>query len=362
MSTAISTGDLAKRWASLKQDSPSLRARDAAELIGCSEGELLAAAAAKPGIVPGLEVSRLGGKPSEVFLAVPDLGRVMALTRNEAVVSETYGVYADIEHHGNRGLVHADGIDLRLDFSHWHHCFAVRVQAGKKERLSLQFFDVDGTAVHKVHLTDDSDVQAFERIVADAEPDATGTPAAAAGATFGPAKPSADRQGSDQVDPEELRARWAELTNVHQFSGMLRKLGIRRLAAVRAVGRAFAEPVAADSYRALFSAVKEGEVPVMVFVRSPGCTQIYKGTIGRLMDSGEYFNVFDPEFHLHMREPRLAEAWVVRKPTAEDTVTALEVYGADGELCLQVFGVRDDEGHESPDWRACVESLVGNEG
>lgn len=100
----------------------------------------------------------------------------------------------------------------------------------------------------------------------------------------------------------------------------------------------------------------------MVFVRSPGCTQIYKGTIGRLMDSGEYFNVFDPEFHLHMREPRLTEAWVVRKPTAEDTVTALEVYGADGELCLQVFGVRDDEGHESPDWRACVESLVGNEG
>jgi putative hemin transport protein len=48
----------------------------------------------------------------------------------------------------------------------------------------------------------------------------------------------------------------------------------------------------------------------------------------------------------------------VRKPTEHDTVTSVEIYSADGELALQFFGVRDDEGTEDPGWRAIAEGCV----
>lgn len=328
-----------------------MRARDAAERLGCSEAALLSAASRAPETKEGLEVNPLGGKPSDVFAQVSKLGRVMALTRNDAVVSETYGAYGDVEQRGSRGLVHNDGIDLRIDFSHWHHVFAVRSQSAGRELSSLQFYDRDGTAVHKVYLTTESDRAAYEQIVNDHAADDRDAP------QFRPAEPSTDRRGSTDVDVEALRDRWSKLTNVHQFARMLHSLGVSRHAAIRHVGAEFASPAPKTAYRSVLAAVREAGIPIMVFVRSRGCTQIYTGRVIKLMESGEYYNVFDREFHLHIREPRIADSWIVRKPTDEDTVTALEVYGLDDELSVQVFGVRDVERRHSRAWRACLEGL-----
>ena len=350
MSTTTSN-DLAQQWADLKREAPHLRARDAAERLGCSEAALLSAASITPEAQDGLEVNPLGGEPSDLLAQVSRLGRVMALTRNDAVVSETYGAYGDIEHGGSRGLVHNDGIDLRIDFSHWHHVFAVRSRSSARELSSLQFFDRDGTAVHKVYLTAESGRAAYDRIVNDQAADDRYSP------QFRAAEPSTDRRGSTDVDVEALRERWSKLTNVHQFAGMLHSLGVSRHAAVRHVGPEFASPAPKTAYRTVLSAVREAGIPIMVFVRSPGCTQIYTGSVNKLMESGEYYNVFDEEFHLHIREPRIADAWVVRKPTTEDTVTSLEVYGLDDELSVQLFGVRDAERKESRVWRDCLEGL-----
>ncbi|MFW5689919.1 MAG: ChuX/HutX family heme-like substrate-binding protein, partial [Spirochaetota bacterium] len=63
-----------------------------------------------------------------------------------------------------------------------------------------------------------------------------------------------------------------------------------------------------------------------------------------------------PEVHLHIRETHLAEAWVVRKPTEQDTVTSVEIYSNDGRLALQLFGVRGEAGREDPRWREIAES------
>ena len=351
MSTAVSRDKLAHEWAEMRTDKRGIRIRDAADHLGCSEAELLLSAEQSPDLFPDLNVALLDGEAAELFELTPRFGHVMALTRNDAVVSETYGSYADIERHGNGALVHTEGIDLRTDFSHWHHAFAVESKRGDHSLLGLQFFDADGTAVHKVYLTDRSPREAFfdarERFAAGAQVQ----PA------FTAAPPSVDAAGADTVDRKALRAGWRGLTNVHGFTGLLKSLGVRRLAAVRQIGPEFATRVSTTGYRDLLEAARDAGIPIMVFVRSRGCTQIHSGPIEKLMESGEYFNIFDPEFHLHIREPRLAEAWIVKKPTKEDIVTALEFYGPGGELCLQIFGVRDKEGKESPAWRHCVESV-----
>ncbi|MFW6294021.1 MAG: ChuX/HutX family heme-like substrate-binding protein, partial [Spirochaetota bacterium] len=328
MSSTTNTITLAQRWADLERGGKGVRIRDAAEQLGCSEAELLASIQERPDLRLDYAVTRLGADDLRpLFAEIPKLGRVMALTRNEAVVSETYGEYGEIDLHANTAVVHTEGIDLRVDFTHWRHAFAVTMKRPRGELRGLHFFDADGTAVHKVYLTDDSDHAAYD--------EACGRFAAPAGEPIGPhalevaeARPAPDRRGGSEVDPETLRDAWRAVGNVHRFQAMLARLKVNRLAALRAVGTEFARPAAADSHRTVLEGARDGEIPIMVFVRSPGCTQIHTGPVRKLARADEYFNVFDPDFHLHVREPRLAEAWLVRKPVAEDTVTSIEIYTA----------------------------------
>lgn len=351
MSTTMNPTSLALSWAELRESTPHLRIRDAAEQLGCSEAELLHAALAEPDAATGYSVTRLADDPKSIFGRIPSLGRVMALTRNDAVVSETYGEYGEISGHGNAAVVHTEGIDLRVDFSHWRYAFAVTMQGHQRELRGLHFFDASGTAIHKVYLTDDSDAAAYEEIVrtfAHETPEEAVEP--------GAVRATPDNRGSDEVDAEALREGWRSLTNVHQFTALLGKHRVTRLGALRAVGDEFARYAVSDAHRRVLQGARDNRVPIMVFVRSRGCTQIASGEVSRLAVNGEYYNVFDEQVHLHIREPLLDQAWVVRKPTTHDTVTSVEIYSADGELALQFFGVRDDEGTEDPRWRAIAES------
>ena len=86
----------------------------------------------------------------------------MALTRNDWCVHERHGRYQDIQADGPVGLVLGPDIDLRVFFSCWRSAWAVE-QDG---RYSLQFFDGEGVAVHKVYRTEATDVAAYDALVA----------------------------------------------------------------------------------------------------------------------------------------------------------------------------------------------------
>src|SRR3546814_20008220 len=64
------------------------------------------------------------------------------------------------------GLVLNRDVDLRIFFSRWHFGFAVTETAHGAPRHSLQFFDRDGLAVHKIYLREESDAEAYEAVVA----------------------------------------------------------------------------------------------------------------------------------------------------------------------------------------------------
>ncbi|WP_276558755.1 ChuX/HutX family heme-like substrate-binding protein, partial [Burkholderia multivorans] len=95
-----------------------LRNRDVAQALGVSEGEALAA-------FVGEHVVRLDARFPELFEEMPRLGRVMALTRNDAAVHEKDGAYAQMSHDGLVGLALGD-IDLRIFYRQWAYAFAVR--------------------------------------------------------------------------------------------------------------------------------------------------------------------------------------------------------------------------------------------
>ncbi|MBK5925987.1 hemin-degrading factor [Rhodobaculum claviforme] len=316
------------------------RSRDLADMLGVPEAALLAAQT-------GPEVVRIDARPDRLIPAVRTLGEVLALTRNASCVHERTGTYEDWHPGDHAAMVLGSEIDLRIFPAHWVHGFAM---TGR--RPSLQVFDAAGDAVHKVHFRDGSDRAAFDRLVAalalDAQPDTIALAPRAA--------PEGARANPDRA--ADLRARWAGLTDTHQFLGLVRKLKMTRLGAYRTVGAPMATPLAPQAVTDLLHGAALAGVEVMLFVGNTGCIQIHGGPIEKIVPTGPWINVLDPRFNLHLRTDHIAEVWRVDKPTRHGPALSVEAFDHDGQLILQVFGKR---GAGLPAWEALAHSLPAPE-
>ena len=345
----LAAADLKERWIAMTgAEGPRRRQRDAARELGVSEAELVACRC-------GDGVRRLRGPWGDLLHDLHRLGTVMALTRNDSVVHEKVGCFGNVTIYQNTGLVMNEDIDLRIFLGHWHHGYAVTEQTAAGLRHSLQFYDVDGTAVHKVHPRDDDG--SFEALVASYLHEDQ-SPGQAILPTAGPAPEHPD----SEIDREGLRRRWEALQDVHDFHGMLQEAGAGRQQAFRLVGRDLAFRVKPHSFRTVLENAAAAGIPIMTFVASAGVIQIHTGPVSRLKETGPWYNVLDPGFSLHLRQDHVAAAWVVRKPTREGVVTSLELFDGEGRDILLMFGKRKPGEVEREDWRALVNALKPEEG
>ncbi len=326
-----------------RAENPKMRERDIAAQLKVSEAALVAAEV-------GISATRIDGSALKLLERVAELGEVMALSRNESAVHEKIGVYENIKTGGQGAIVLGENIDLRIFPSRWVHAFAVTKKDGDQERLSLQYFDKAGTAVHKVHLRPASNVEAYHSIVNDLKIEDQSQDFVA-----DDSKTVADESGS--VTKDELRDHWSKMTDTHEFFGMLRKLKIGRQAAVRTVGDDYAWQLDNTATAEMMHASVKSGLPIMCFVGNDGIVQIHSGPIVNIQPMGPWINILDETFHLHLRQDHIAETWAVRKPTKDGHVTSVEVYGANGEMIIQFFGKRHEGSAERADWRDIVESL-----
>jgi putative hemin transport protein len=333
-------------WRRLRETEPGLRARDAAERLGVSEGALVASRV-------GDEVTRLEVELPELIRELPSLGRVMALTRNAYCVHEKKGTYDNIDIGGVMGIVLDEDIDLRLFLRHWRYGFVVREVSRGRELESLQFFDNDGRAVHKVYATDATDRSAWRALV-HRYTAAVQSPLIDCVMVEDPLPACI---GDSAVDVDSLRAGWRALRDPHDFFALLKKHKVTRTQALRLVGSEFAVRVDDDSMRQVLENAASGGEPLMVFVGSPGVVQIHTGPVHTVKMAGPWLNVLDDGFNLHLRSDAIASSWIVRKPVPEGMVTSLELYAADGTQIVQVFGKRKPGIPERDDWRALLAKL-----
>ncbi|MGC1550904.1 MAG: ChuX/HutX family heme-like substrate-binding protein [Rhodanobacter sp.] len=341
---------LLEAWQRLRQDEPGLRARDLAERLGVSEGELVASRC-------GDGVTRLEGPWSDLIYALPTLGHVMVLTRNDSCVHEKKGTFAHIEIGGVMGVVLDEAIDLRLFLNHWRHGFAVREESRGRWLQSLQFFDGDGRAVHKIYLTDSSYHDAWNSLVGRF----TAGVQSPLLELHTVADPLPHLLNDDAVDVDALRAGWRAMRDPHDFFALLRRQQVTRVQALHLVGKEFARPVAKAAIRTVLETAAVDGLPIMVFVGSPGVVQIHTGPVRNIKAVGPWINVLDEDFNLHLREDHIAESWVVQKPTPEGNVTSLELYDARGVQIVQLFGKRKPGIPELEAWRTLVNSLADGE-
>ncbi|MBV7535814.1 hemin-degrading factor [Duganella sp. sic0402] len=342
---------LTERYEALRAAEPRLALRDAAAKLNVSEAELLAA----NGI--GKTVTRLqegDTVPREIMRRALDLGKVMALTRNENGVLERTGVAtkmkpqepvtgldADKEKEREARMRNIAGgylggeIDLRFTFKNWKYAFAV-AQPGKDGVISrsLQFFDQYGNAAHKVYVKSDAGVPVFDKIVADFRNPVQSADLKVAAQ---PAKPAPKPDSA--VDVKEFQLAWNEINDVHQFNRLLSEFGVTREQGLRLGPADKVQRIAPLAVRQLLEQAAKQQVEIMAFLGNDATIQIFSGKINKVQETGGYFNVLDPEFNLHLRDTNFVTGYVVKRAG----VVNVEFYDKDGREVVSFFGVRSRE-------------------
>jgi len=341
---------LKEKWESLKQKEPKMRTRQIAEQIGVSEAELIASA------VDGTHIVRLNDDWEGIFQSLESLGQLMALTRNDAAVHEKTGVYRNVSFKGHAGLVLDENIDLRVFNQRWGSGFALPVENPRGVLHSLQFFDKEGHAVHKIYLTRNPDLEQYRRIVNRFKSNNQ-----TAGITINESIKKEYVFELEEIETDAFLDAWAELQDTHDFYPMLRKFKVGRTHALEIAREKFSWKIKNHAVRHMLTLAAERKVPIMVFVRNSGMIQIHSGPVSKIRIMENWVNVLDSDFNLHLREDLITQSWIVEKPTGDGVVTSLEIFDAHGDQIATFFGARKPGKPELTSWREITRELKETE-
>lgn len=334
---------LKQRWETFQQENPGARIYDASKNLNVSEEELLV-------IDPKSEVTPLTANYAKFFATLDKFGKLMALTRNQSCVIETYGIYKDVRFFGVMGMALNDGIDLRMFLNNWGHCYAVETKAKDRVRKSFQFFNKFGEAIHKIYLTSSNQDKYFNQIKEtlfenrdplhlDIEAKAEPTPA------------------NQDTDLEGLEQDWASLKDTHDFHTMLKKHKISRIDAMHAMEGRFTQQMNPEDVSLLLQELAKADIQFMCFVGNLEMIQIFTGEANTFKKLGSWLNFLDPNFNLHLNSADIHKVFIVKKPSVDGNITSVELYDAKGGLICQFFGARKPGQGELPMWRDIVSKI-----
>jgi putative hemin transport protein len=238
-----------------------------------------------------------------------------------------------------------------LFYHSWKYGFAVYEKKGHEVQKSLQFFDISGTAIHKIFLNDKSNHSEFIKIVdkfrwiGEAELE---TKLAASQKQDFP---------DSEIDRVSFLKEWSELQDTHDFFGLTRKFKVSRTQSLRLAEGSFTTKVDSGLVKKMLEEVSKSGLEIMVFVGNHGMIQIHTGKVSNFKILENWVNIMDPEFNLHLREDLIENVWIVRKPTKDGDVHSMEVFDKDGEMIVQFFGKRKPGIPENKDWKALLEAI-----
>lgn len=328
-----------QRYLTTKAQSSAKYARDIAAEMGISEAELTEARL-------GYDAVRLQDDARAILTALETVGETKCICRNEYAVHEQVGEFTHQHLSGHAGLVlNPRALDLRLFLSQWASAFRLNDNG----RQSIQFFDPHGDALLKVHTTGNTDMAAWDALIAGH------TQQSPAPLAIRPAEPL---KYADSADAAALENEWRAMTDVHQFFGLLRKYSLSRQQAFRMVSDDLACRIDTQTLPGLLETIRQDGNEIMIFVGNRGCVQIFTGALEKVAPMRGWLNIFNPAFTLHLREESVDEIWVTRKPTSDGHVTSVELFAKDGTQIAQLFGQRSEGHPEQAQWRAQVDRLT----
>lgn len=335
----------------LKEQHSDKHARDLAAILNISEAELMHCRIGKGG------AQCLTGNIPDLLQAVTHIGDVKAITRNDYVVSIQTGQYSHPRFSSHSGaFLNPRGLDLRMFFAQWDSMFFLKEEVYSETRQSLQFFDKYGDALHKIYITEKTDMDAWYTVIEQFT--VNENPPLNIVEKKWPPKRAVDEQLAQQ-----LQHQWVSMTDVHQFSTLLKDNNLSRQQVFHAVSDELAWRVSTDSLSQLLYLAHQKQNEIMLFISNHGCVQIFTGKIDKIaplkLESLEtqWLNVSSQHFNLHIIENGITECWVTKKPTRDGFVTSLEVFDKNGNQIIQMYGQRTEGEPEQALWHDQILSL-----
>ena len=320
---------LKQEWTELCLAIPRLRIREAAATLNVSEAELLATGC-------GSTVTRLNLDWPEIFKALPTIGTVMALTRNDFAVHETTGLYTVIHHSDEGCRVKSDAANLQLLPQVIHAAFGVMEPSLNETRFSLQFFAADGSAIHKIYMTADSDLSRYHALVKQLT--------------------SADQSQHQTIDSPPRFTRFNIATfnsrcvtqTMHRhrdsedfYTGLMTMGIVSNQVETDTSTLDFLTP---DLLEPLLNKIAAQGLSISICVRNFGCIQVYQGPIHNIRITGPWFNILDEHFSLHLNTEAMSGFRVKTQSTDEKQVLKiLEFVDANHQIIALMLLNADQE-------------------
>jgi putative hemin transport protein len=335
---------LASQWQDFKESNPKVRIRDAAVQLKTTELELVATSC-------GNGNTRLKPNFKEILERLQSLGSVMGLLRSEHVVHETHGEFKEISAHGSVAMFFNPGMDTRFFVDKWFAVFAVN----ENNRHSLQFFTREGTAVYKVYVTEATTESAYFDLVESFTSD-NQEPSEVLSAKA--IDLEVNSSAKKEIDATSLRKSWLEIRDVHEGNRLIKQYGSKQRNAVyEALGEEYAQPLSVEQLEKALNIAAKKSIELMIFAMNDAAVQAYSGPVKKLMRTGPWFNVLDPEFNLHLRTDGIGKVWLINKPSNDGWVTTIDVLDKNGIEVMLIADNRMRGETESEQWQALCRKL-----
>lgn len=319
MMTSFNLAELKRQKQELQAQ--KVRAREAAARMQLTEAQYVALGEADQ------PVHVLNQDLKTLLKQLVDAGELMALTRNDAVVIEHHGAYVALDTSESSLEVFQDQWTLLLKLDRWRYGFLVN-EAG---RISLQFYDAFGEAVHKVYVTEHTDKAAFFRIVEPFSREAQ--------AEDWPSVQAQDhraKRGAKLLDVEALRNDWRMLAHRDNAERVFELYKVTPPQAyVHFVEDA--RRLQPSALKALLEGIAELALVCKMTLSNRGAVQNHIGNIHRLLETGPWFNVLDPKFNLHARINAFSEVWAISKPFGDGLEASVECFDTSGRRVLSIM-------------------------
>ncbi|MFM2477271.1 hemin-degrading factor [Celerinatantimonas sp. MCCC 1A17872] len=336
----LNSSNLYQRMCTLQTQQPKLRARRLAQSLNVSEAQLIHCR-------HGHDSWQLTSNFQALINEINQLGEVMALTRNEQAVHERHGRYHDLHQDGEIGVILGPEIDLRIFFNHWRSAYWVDDEG----RQSIQIFDATGQAVHKIYQTDKTNSQAWDNLISRYKTNELQDLA------IHPVTSNAVRPINEAFNRETFCQDWANLQEVHDYHLLLQRHQLSRTQALAQIDKQWATKLHIDALAMLLTQVSQNRCPIMIFVGNRGCVQIYTGPIAHIKPTANWLNVLDPGFNLHLNLAEIDQLWMLKRPTVDGNIHAIEAFNADGESIVTFFGKRKPGQPQLKAWQQLCEQL-----
>lgn len=329
----------------LQRNSAHAYSYEIASDLGISEGELVKSRLSHDTLL-------LDAGDIKTFISdLEALGEVKTVTRNHYAISVLTGEYKNQYLYGYKsmdisaqaGLILNPGaLDLRIFFRHWAHIFYIQ---DNTRGDSLQIFDTEGNALHKIYTTPATHLSQLDKLVKKYQTSHSDIRFVSPS----PLSPRLSAQYNADIDQA-----WRNMKDVHDFYLLMHKYQLERLALLKSVKHDLARQVDNGIVQRVFENSKQMKGEIVIFVANKGCVQIFTGIPDKIISKNNWLNILNNGFRLHVVHDSIDSCWVVKKPCDCGEVNSVEAYAADGTLILQIYGQRQEGQPESALWRQII--------